>query len=221
MPPTPCAWRREPTTSVTVTVRSDDIGAVTAAPLSLTFSTTTWSTSQTVTLTPVDDADGHDERVAISHTPAGGRYGAVTAPDVTAAVADDDRAVFVFPDSIALTEGGSSATYTVTLATTPTAAVTVTVRSDDPGAVTAAPASLTFSTATWNTSQTVVLTPVEDADGEIRVGCGHQHRRRRRLPRVGRGRRHGDRRRHQGSSAVHHPGGAHRGRVGRPATRCA
>ena len=56
----------------------------------------------------MDDADGHDESVAISHTAANGGYGAVTVPDVTATVTDDDRAVLVFPDSIALTEGGSS-----------------------------------------------------------------------------------------------------------------
>ena len=155
-----------PTTTVTVTVDSGDAGAVSAAPDTLNFTTTTWNTSQTVVLTPKEDADGHDESVAISHAAADGGYGAVTVADVTAAVADDDRAVLVFPDSLALTEGGSSASYTVTLATTPTAAVTVTVSSGDAGAVSAAPDTLNFTTTTWNTSQTVVLTPVADLDGE-------------------------------------------------------
>ena len=155
-----------PTTTVTVTVDSGDAGAVTAAPDTLTFTTATWSTSQTVVLTPEEDGDGHDESVAISHAAANGGYGAVTVADVTATVADDDRAVRVFPDSLALTEGGSSASYTVTLATTPTAAVTVTVSSGDAGAVSAAPTTLDFTTSTWSTSQTVVLTPVADLDGE-------------------------------------------------------
>ena len=155
-----------PTTTVTVTVDSGDAGAVSAAPDTLNFTTATWSTSQTVVLTPEEDADGHDESVVISHAAADGGYGAVTVADVTAAVADDDRAVLVFPDSLALTEGGSSASYTVTLATTPTAAVTVTVSSGDADAVSAAPTTLDFTTTTWSTSQTVVLTPVADLDGE-------------------------------------------------------
>ena len=202
-----------PTTDVTVTVRSDDAGAVTTAPASLTFSTATWNTSQTVVLTPVDDADGRDESVAISHAAANGGYGAVTVPGVTATVTDDDRAVLVFPDAIALTEGGSTASYTVRLATEPTTNVTVTVRSDDAGAVTAAPASLTFSTTTWSTSQTVVLTAVEDPDGEdetvpvtnTAAGGGYVE--------SAAGHRHGGRRRRQGSPVVDHAGGAHRGRV--------
>ena len=156
----------EPTAAVTVTVSSGDADAVTVAPDTLTFTTATWRTSQTVVLTPKEDGDGHDESVAISHAAADGGYGAVTVADVTAAVADDDRAVIVFPDSLALTEGGSSASYTVTLATTPTAAVTVTVSSGDAGAVSAAPITLNFTTTTWSTSQTVVLTPVADLDGE-------------------------------------------------------
>ena len=151
---------------MTVTVSSGDADAVTVAPDTLTFTTATWRTSQTVVLTPKEDADGHDESVVISHAAADGGYGAVTVADVTAAVADDDRAVIVFPDSLALTEGGSSASYTVTLATTPTAAVTVTVSSGDADAVTAAPTTLNFTTTTWSTSQTVVLTPVADLDGE-------------------------------------------------------
>ena len=204
----------QPTTDVTVTVSSDDTGAVTAAPPSLTFSTSTWNTSQTVVLTPVNDADGRDEngwRSVMRQRPAAtARSPSPTSPPRSPTTT---APYSVFPDSIALTEGGSSASYTVRLATEPTTNVTVTVRSDDAGAVTAAPPSLTFSTTTWSTSQTVTLTPVDDLDGEERIGPGRQHRRRRRLRRVGRGHRHGGRRRRQGSPAVDDPGGAHRGRI--------
>ena len=57
----------------------------------------------------------------------------------------------------------------------PTKSVTVAVFSLDSGAVTVSPASLTFTTTNWNTTQMVTLTPVDDADSnnesmKIRTG---------------------------------------------------
>ena len=106
-----------------------------AAPTTLNFTTTTWNTSQTVVLTPVADLDGEDETVAIGNTAAGGGYGESAA--VTATVADSDtKQVLLSTTRVALTEGGSTGSYTVRLSPPRRPlTVTVTVRSGDAGAV--------------------------------------------------------------------------------------
>ena len=59
-------------------------------------------------------------------------------------------------------------TYTVTLATEPTAPVTVTVTNPDPGAVTVVPTTLPFTTTNWNTAQAVTVTAVVEPTGDYR-----------------------------------------------------
>ena len=152
-----------PNANVTVSVSSDDTGAVTVSPSSLTFTTTNYSSVQTVTLTAVGDADGTDESVTVSNTSSGGGYDA--SGDVTVTVDDDDQGLTVSASTVALTEGGSTGSYTVRLAAAPNANVTVSVSSDDTGAVTVSPSSLTFTTTNYASTQTVTLTVVNDADG--------------------------------------------------------
>ena len=53
-------------------------------------------------------------------------------------------------------------TYTVVLKSQPTATVTIAVTSDDPGAATVSPATLTFAPSNWNSAQTVTVTGVDD-----------------------------------------------------------
>ena len=66
------------------------------------------------------------------------------------------------------TEGGGTATFTVVLNTQPTASVTIGLSSSDTTEGTVSPASLTFTTANWNSAQTVTVTGVDDAipDGD-------------------------------------------------------
>ena len=59
---------------------------------------------------------------------------------------------------------GGSATYTVVLDSQPTADVTVTPSSDDPGAATVSPASHTFTPSGWNTPLTFTVSGVADDD---------------------------------------------------------
>ena len=86
----------------------------------MTFSADDWATAQTITVSGVAAGD-----VTMSHAVAGGDYGAnsVEAPDVAVTVAV--RAVAVEPTTLNVTVGASN-TYEVTLATQPTADVTVT-----------------------------------------------------------------------------------------------
>ena len=70
------------------------------------------------------------------------------------------------PMSLEVTEGGSSTSYTVALATQPTGTVTMTITSDDVGAVTATPSPLTFDATNWSTAKTVTVNSVVDSDTE-------------------------------------------------------
>ena len=155
-----------PTGSVTVTAASSD-PAVTLAPTSLTFTTTTWNTAQAVTATAADDDDTNGETVTLSHAAPG--FGTVAGT-----VTDDDMAGLTVSDVTgdAMEVQGDAATvavFDVRLATEPTAPVTVAVTSQKETEGVAAPANLTFTTMTWNTAQTVTVTGVDDDfdDGNV------------------------------------------------------
>ncbi|MBF2759954.1 MAG: hypothetical protein ISN28_06745, partial [Ectothiorhodospiraceae bacterium AqS1] len=76
----------EPSADATVTISSADAGAVSVDPASLTFTTSNYSTAQTVTVTGEDDADGSDETVDITLSASGG----IKADDVEVEVSVDD-----------------------------------------------------------------------------------------------------------------------------------
>ena len=86
---------------------------------------------------------------------------------MTVSVTDNDTAgVTVSPDTSldsAVVEGGTG-TYTVVLASQPSASVAVTPTSADPTVVTVPPTVLTFTTGNWATAQTVTVTAVEDVN---------------------------------------------------------
>ena len=81
---------------------------------------------------------------------------------LTLRIADDDEAgVVVSPAALTLAEGGTG-TYTVALASEPTASVTVTVSSDNEDVTAGGP--LTFTALDWSTAQTVTVTAAQDSD---------------------------------------------------------
>lgn len=140
----------------------------------LVFDKASFRTPQTVTVTGLDDtaADG-DQTYTVSVGPASGPgsgYEGLVAPPITLRNEDDDSAGF-FVGNVqgTATEAGGTATFTVRLRTQPTADVVVPVTSSDPGEGTASPASLTFTSADWQTPQTVTVTGVDDDydDGNV------------------------------------------------------
>ena len=171
----------QPTDAVQVSIGSGDRavsvdGDSTPRTRTLTFSMSTWSTAQTVTATAAQDDDASDEEVAIAHEASGGDYGDVSAT-LTATTADDDAPGLVLATST-LSAGvaeGSTATYTVRLATQPTGPVTVaaTVTTTATGAVeldvdggqAGVQSSLRFDAANWDVTRTVTLRGLEDDDG--------------------------------------------------------
>ena len=161
------ALSSQPTADVTIDVYSDDTTEGTASPATLTFTTSNWTTAQTVTVTGVDDpsADG-DIVYTIVLNPASsgdGSYNSFDPPNVDVVNMDDDVPDVLISESAGstqVTEGGAPDTYTVVLATLPVADVTITVTPDAQSIVSAA--SLTFTSLNWNTAQTVTVTAVDD-----------------------------------------------------------
>ena len=153
-----------PTGSVTVAVTASGDSDLTAAPTSLTFTTTDWNRAQTVTVSAADDGDAEDGTATFTNTPSGADYASVTGVIVTATEDDDDTAgVTVTPRRLTVNETGS-ATYTVVLDTLPTAAVTVGVAASGDSDLTVSTAALTFTTGNWNTAQTVTVSAADDDD---------------------------------------------------------
>ena len=151
----------QPTADVTVTPGSSDT-AVATVSAALTFSADDWATAQTITVSGVAAGDA-----TISHTVSGGDYGGVVAPDVTVTVAA--RAVTVEPMVLSVAVDGSN-TYEVSLATQPTADVTVTPASSATTTATVSDA-LTFTTETWAEPQTVTVTGVAAATRRCPTAC--------------------------------------------------
>ena len=163
--------RSEPTAQVVLTVTSSDTGEATVSPptLTLTFAPADWDTAQTFTVTGVDDdVDDDDQSYAITVMASGGDYEGRTARISGVNVDDDDAGIVVSPTSVSTAESGSTVTVMVSLATMPTAAVTLTLTSLDPGEATVSPPALTFAPAVWDTNQTFMVTGVNDdlADGD-------------------------------------------------------
>ena len=153
----------QPTAIVTISVASTNTAEGAVSPTLLTFTAANWSISQTVTVTGQDDAvdDGNANYfVTFFLSSSNSIYGSLTVPNVPVTNTDDDTAgVTVTPTSgLVTTEAGGTATFTVVLDSQPTANVSISVSSSNTAEGTAAPTPLTFTTANWDTPQTVTLT---------------------------------------------------------------
>ena len=163
----------KPSSNVTVTVarktgndQDSDLSVKTGS--SLTFTTSNWNTAQTVTLQAAEDEDGENGTAVIEHRASGGGYNSVTA-ELTATEDDNDTKGLTFSSSSVTVPEGSTASYTVKLATRPTGNVTVSVArksgsDQDSDLSVKTGSSLTFSATNWNTAQTVTLEAAEDGD---------------------------------------------------------
>ncbi|MBF2760829.1 MAG: hypothetical protein ISN28_11280 [Ectothiorhodospiraceae bacterium AqS1] len=151
-----------PTGNVVVSVTSDDTGAVTVSPASLTFQPSDYETGQNVTVTSADDTDGTNESVTITLSTTSG-YDDAEDVTKTVTVTDDDGSIVVGSGTIRLTEGGSNATFPVTLRAAPKTSATISVTSADTDAVTVSPATLTFTSSNFTSAQMVTVSPVTDA----------------------------------------------------------
>ena len=161
----------KPTDTITVTIG----GGAPAVSLSgntltnnqLTFTTTNWNTAQTITVTPVKDDNAVGETVTLTHTLSGGDYAGIAADSVTINLTDSDtRIVVLFMQSLTVSEGDpEGSTYTVSLATQPTASVSVSITGQAGTDLTPDKTTLTFTSNNWATAQTVTVKAGHDDDG--------------------------------------------------------
>ncbi len=161
----------QPTGAVTVTISGHAGSDLTVTPTSLTFNSSgsekLWNVAQEVVVTVSEDDDtANDSVVTLAHDVSGGGYGSSEDADLEVTITDNDTpGLSLSPDKLTVEEGSSTNTYTVRLATQPTADVTVAITSDVTG-VTVQPASLTFSASTpatlWSTAQEVTVTAAQD-----------------------------------------------------------
>ncbi len=155
--------KTQPTAEVTATMSLT--GDTATAPLtlsraSLTFSTSDWAKEQTVSVTADEDTDTVGGEVTVNVEANGGDY--VKKPaEVEVTVKDKGNPVkpdlLVDPPSLTVKEGESK-TFTVKLASEPTAGVTVSVESANEKVASVDKASLAFSTTRYGDEQTVTVT---------------------------------------------------------------
>ncbi|MBF2755464.1 MAG: hypothetical protein ISN29_09445 [Gammaproteobacteria bacterium AqS3] len=169
----------QPTATVTVTLTQPsntevtlDTDAGTAGSQNrLMFTSANWRTPQGVTVSAAHDDDSSDDSAGIALSAAGGNYAGLTA-SVAVTVSDDEALrLTLTPDALTVAEGGSK-TFTVRPGLAPTGSVTVTltqpsntdVMLDADANSTGDQTMLTFTTANWQTPQTVTVRADHDDD---------------------------------------------------------
>ena len=160
----------QPTANVTITLATD--GQTTVSPSTLTFTSGNWNTTQTVTVTAVDDSASegtHTSTITHSVSSIDAMYSGFGVPNLLVEVTDNDNT-----GSIILTETGGGTyvseagettdTYSLVLDSAPTANVIITITPDSQ--TTVSPTTLTFTTANWSSPQTVTVRAVNDSSAE-------------------------------------------------------
>ena len=156
----------EPTSDVSVTVELPANAGFTVNPGAITFTPLNWG-RQYVYVTGTQDNDAADEPpAAITHTVSSSDtlYSGATAGSVSVTVTNDDSVGVTISESSLDIEEGAPATYTVVLDTAPAGDVTVAIEGAADTDVSLDKTSLTFTTADWDTPQTVTVTAEQDDD---------------------------------------------------------
>ena len=136
-------------------------GDYSVSPTSVTFNT--GDTVQTITFTATQDSlddDGESVRLGFGMLPSGVSAGT----QATVSITDDDGAGVTVSETVLNVGEGSSATYTIVLASQPTADVIVTINDLSNTDVTADPDNLTFTMSDWSSAQTVTVSAAQDTD---------------------------------------------------------
>ncbi|MEG4806375.1 choice-of-anchor Q domain-containing protein, partial [Microcoleus sp. F8-D1] len=154
----------QPTANVTIAINPDSQSTSSAS--SLTFTSANWNVAQTVTVTAVNDnllEGNHASTISYAASSTDTNYNAIAITPVTANITDNDTAsvnITQSSGSTDITEGGITDSYTVVLNSQPTSDVTITINPDSQS--TSSVNSITFTSANWNTPQTVTVTAVDD-----------------------------------------------------------
>ena len=159
----------QPTSNVVLSVVSADTGEATVSPSTLTFTPTNWDTAQTITVTGVDDdqVDGDQTiniTISVVDASSDNDFDGISDQNVGVVTTDDDSVGFTVVETSGSTivgEDGSTDLFSIVLNVQPSSDVVFTIASSDTGEATVT-SSLTFTSANWDTPQTVTVTGVDD-----------------------------------------------------------
>ena len=163
---------QQPADDVSVSVGVPSDSDVRVDKTALTFTSDNWDTEQSVEASAGHDADAWDDGTSvITIAASGGGYDDVS-ESVSVDVSDDDEESLVLPPNALKVAEGKSGRFTVSLATLPSAAVSVTltqpsnadVRVDADLEANGEQTQLTFTAANWNTPRTVTVIVGDDDD---------------------------------------------------------
>ena len=154
-----------PTAPVTVTLQSADPDEC-SVPAQVVLNSTNWKTGVGTNVSAVDDDIDDDNRtcrITSAVRSSDSDYNALAVNLFSLTVQDNDTAgTVVSPAVLNVSEPDSSATFTVTLTSEPTATVTVNLFSSDLSEC-RAPATVTIAPAQWRTGVAIPVTAVDDA----------------------------------------------------------
>lgn len=135
---------------------------------SLTFTPANFNTAQTVTVAGVNDPDDDGNvnfNIVVSKPISSDtNYSALAARNIGFINVDNDTAGFTITPYIGLrtSESGGTATFTVRLNSRPKANVTIALSTPFTNEISVSPTSLTFTSANFNTPQTVTVRGLDD-----------------------------------------------------------
>ncbi len=148
-------------------------GKVSLSEPHLNFTSSNWSTGQSVTVTAEGDADAAVEVGTLELLASGGGYNGQTGSVYITVYEDDIAELVVAPTRLNLVEGGSGKGFTVRLSSAPVGndvTVQVNIPSGLDGKVSVTKSSLTFTSSDWSVDQEVEVTAEEDADAADEAG---------------------------------------------------
>ena len=166
----------EPISNVILDIASGSPNDLSTNTLQLTFTPANWNTTQTVTMTGVnDDIDGDDNvdnttTIAVNGSTADANYSGLATQSVFYRVPDDDTAGYTLSTTtINVSENVTVSSFTVVLDTEPVGNVEFDLTNPDTTEAALSVSSLLFTAGDWNTPQTVNVTGVndDDDDGDI------------------------------------------------------
>jgi CSLREA domain-containing protein len=147
-----------PASDVAINFAGD--GFATVTPQQLVFTPDNWNAPHAVTIGAVDDdiVEGtHASQISITVTTSDPDYGRIGVAPLSATIADNDNAS---PSALKALRGGARASYQFALNRRPAATVSISITADGQLALT--PSSLTFTPASWDTPQTVVVAALDN-----------------------------------------------------------
>ena len=156
----------QPDADVVISVTSSDTAEATVSQSSLTFTSSNWNTAQTITVTGVNDnrIGDHSATITLSVVDASSdnNFDSLADQTVTMTLTNDDSASFSVSTTALTVAEAANGNFTVVLGAQPETDVVLSVTSSDTAETTVSPSTLTFTSANWNSNQTVVVTGVND-----------------------------------------------------------